>query len=81
VPPNPAVAAAPTGGPASEVHAKVTGVHDPLALTGTEVGRMTALGAGALVTGLGLRHAGARLEADELEPSPPEADMPDTQPE
>lgn len=80
VPPAPAVAAAPTSAASPEVHAKVTGVHDDLATTGTEVGHMTALGVGALVTGLGFRYAARRLEIDELELCPPDAGSPGAPP-
>ena len=43
-------------------------MRDDLAVTGTEIGQTALLGAGAVVTGLGLRHVARRLEAAELEP-------------
>lgn len=57
-------APAPTGGPP-----EVKGVHDDLAVTGTEIGQMTLLGVGAVVSGMGLRHVARRLEAAALERS------------
>jgi hypothetical protein len=54
---------APTPGAPPEVK----GVHDDLALTGTEIGQMTLVGIGAVMSGLGLRHVARRLEAAELE--------------
>ena len=54
---------APTPGAPPEVK----GVHDDLAVTGTEIGQTTLVGIGAVVSGLGLRHVAKRLEAAEVE--------------
>jgi len=78
VPPAPAeVAPASTGETAPDVHAKVEGVRNPLAVTGTEIGQMTALGVGAIMGGFGLRYAAGWFETDEVEPCPPDPDSPD----
>ena len=74
------LAVAPAGAAAPEVLGKVEGVRDPLAITGTEIGQMTALGIGAVASGLGLRHVAKRLEADELGRGAPEAGAPEGQP-
>ena len=80
----PAPPADPTGpaelaaGP--DVHARVEGVKDPLAVTGTEIGQLTALGAAALVSGLGLRFVGRRMETAELGLGPSEAGSSDAEP-
>jgi hypothetical protein len=63
-----------------EVHAQVLGVRDRLAVTGTEIGQMAALGAGALVGGFGLRYVAGRMEAGEVQPCPPDTGSPDAQP-
>jgi hypothetical protein len=62
------------------VHAAVEGVREPLAVTGTEIGQMTALGVGAIIGGLGLRHVARRLENDRLEPCAPDTGSPGAAP-
>lgn len=73
-PPEPAEVAAGAAAAKPDVHAEVLGVRDPLAVTGTEIGQLTALGVGALVSGFGLRYAAGRMDTDEVRT--PDGDAP-----
>ena len=61
----------PAVAPTRRAAPEVKGVHDDLAVTGTEIGQMTLVGIGAVVSGLGLRHVARRLEAAEPEGGTP----------
>jgi hypothetical protein len=69
MPPSASELPPPTVAPAQPL--RVSGVREPLAITGTEIGTMTLVGAGAIATGLGLQRAGHRQqEKAALEPEP-----------
>jgi hypothetical protein len=69
MPPSASELPAPAVAPAQPL--RVSGVREPLAITGTEIGTMALVGAGAIATGLGLQRAGRRQqEKAALEPEP-----------